>query len=157
MKTIFKLFPVILLLAAIAQFAIPMLGLNQTVAGMRAAVNGQPGTFVYSKPGIDYVLLGWSQGSDYGFIFVDQAGKVLKDWSQLFGTRACWNDAACFLTSIERDGWGSIPAGLLPRALVASVGQVGFILSLANTGLPTILLVPAGVLDLNLIRLEVKG
>ncbi len=127
-------------------FAMPNgVGVEQTVAGMRSAVAGMPGTFAYLSKASDYVLLGWPVGKEYAFVILDSAGKVVRDWKNLMGTAAEAEEAAKFLSYIERHGWQQIPVGMIAPAVVAEIKQASFSLWLSRIPVPVVLVLPSPV------------
>jgi hypothetical protein len=121
----------------------------ESISGMKAAVTGAPGTWVYSKEGSDFVVLGWSQGSRYAFVMVDKAAAVLKDLRNVCALDCNWMSAADLLIWLEKNGWQSVPAGTLSAGLASQISNVAFLLSIGSRSLPTLLLVPMGVVPAN--------
>lgn len=134
------------------------LDISKTVEGINLAAHGAAGTFAYMKAGNPIVVLGWpvSDGK-YAFILLDKFSAAVK-MSEICNANCIrWDTAAQFLKDIEANGWQSVPAATLPPTLISAVSQAAFQAVLARTGLPSLLVIPGAILDVDPLRMISDG
>lgn len=144
-----------LLISSCSAHTLPV-PIAETILGAASAVRGMPGTWVFINPTSDIVVLGWSQGSQQAFLLVDRLGKSVTMNTITNAQKVSWKAAADFLSWLEYSGWQSVPAGMLPPALVSTISQTNFLLGMT----PTIILLPLGLIPsepLDLLRSEISS
>lgn len=146
---------VALCLAGCGAVAWPM-PISDTLQGMRRAASGGPGTFAYMRE--SRVVLGWAAGQDkVAVILLDSTGKLLKI-GELSNTKLLsLKSAAEFAQWAAGNGWKAVPASGLPVALVGAINQAGYLVALGSAGLPSVLLIPAAILEQKPLQLLSDG
>jgi hypothetical protein len=151
---------VIVLLHSCAAVQVAPLDVYRTMSGMAQAVRGQPGTFVFTNPNVELVVLGWPVGEKYAFAVLNRAGEAFDLAKFCNANKVCWQTAGEFTTWLEANGWQSVPAGTLAPSLVSVISQTAYMISMGLRSLPSFLLVPMGVIPTNpmqVINPEVGG
>jgi hypothetical protein len=152
-KIAFTLFSLLIAmqLAACGAVQVAPLDVFRTIDGMKAAVLGDPGTWAFTKPATDWIVLGWPAGDGrYGFALLDKLGQA-SPLSKVCNANVCnWRTAADFVAWLEANGWTSVPAASLPGGLIAAVRQSAFAAAIARGGPLNMLVVPMGILSPNL-------
>ncbi len=124
-------------------------GLGETLAGIQAAVQGQPGTFIMESDRL--VLVAWARSNSWCFASFSKQGKPVIDLLSEMG----WNAQAVdtfsfsdFVKSLEASGWKTITPDKLPPALLATLQSftVTAVETAANS-LPTVLILPVVITD----------
>jgi hypothetical protein len=137
------------------------LEISKTVEGLNQAAHGMAGTFAYMKDQNPIVVLGWAQGAGkYSFLLVDKAGEMIKIAEICNANCVKWETAAEFLKWLEVNGWQSVPATMLPPALVSAISQTAFIASLGTRAMPSLLFLPMTILEtkpLDLVNPQVRS
>ncbi len=147
----------ILTSCAAGQWAMPI---DQSLEGMRAAITGQAGTWVYSnaaEPG--KYILGWPTGEKYAFALVDDAKLAFQDIRDFCAMKCNWKTAADFLMWAESKGWASVPAATLSPALYSRIGTLAYLISIGKFPMGGVWILPFVIPNdpLRLINPEIKA
>lgn len=113
-----------------------------TLRGMQAAVNGQPGTYILQQG--EHLVLGWPAGAKYAWVAFSQNGQFTDALKTLCANRACPELAGEMYNWLVKNGWQSIPAGMVPPAVASAVRQFAYMLSIgASLPVAPVLILPA--------------
>jgi hypothetical protein len=157
MRKLFPLFSYVVVLCmllnacAAAQPGVMPLGAGETLAGLRSAMAGQPGTFIMQRG--DLILLAWPNWSSYSFAIMDISGRA----NDLAGLSLNTFSFSEMIKSLEGGGWKYISPGAVPAALAQALGAYTIELVMAGVqSLPTVMLVPVTVLTPKFRSVEVQ-
>jgi hypothetical protein len=127
--------------AAVQPAAVYQVGAGETIAGMRAAMAGQAGTFIMQQNNL--VLLAWPNWSSYSFAVLDISGRV----NDLNGLHIDTYNFSAMVKSLETGGWKYIEPAAVPAALAKALAAYSVELVMAGVqSLPSVLVVPVMVL-----------
>ena len=129
--------------AAVNYPQVQVIGLGETLSGLKSAVNGVEGTVVYMKEGSKLVFLGWPAKLDYAWMILDQNGNIQDILKTVCGQKACPEVASDLIRWLEANGYQSVSAGALPPAIVTTVKQFAYLLSIgASLPILPVLFIP---------------
>jgi hypothetical protein len=148
MKKLMVGITVLVMVIAALWGALSPCGFAQTVSGMRRAVLGETGTYLYQGNGL--LLMGWYQGGRYYFVDVAMgAVQGIKAEASLVGQSTTWQEAGQFLSWLEANGFKRVfPGDVDPRVVNALADYSLLSLAgLAVRAMPSIIVMPAGVIQ----------
>jgi len=117
--------------------------MNPKVAleGIKGALDGVQGTFVYTKPGTDYYIVGWDTNNQKAIAVIDSGYKMIRDIRTLFSTK-CPENADDLMKALETNGWKLTPASAMTRALVMDVIRFSVFTGSSMVTVPVIIIMP---------------
>lgn len=137
-----------------ADRAVSPAGLQESLQGMKAAVTGMAGTFIYQHPTTGWVALAWPMKGSYGFVIIDDAGNAFKNLRDLCAAKCGWREAADFVSWMEKSGWLPLAAPAVPTAISSTIRQFSYLLSIGASlpAIPLIFVIPVTINPLEILN-----
>ena len=146
MKGILKVLVILAVLLGLLFAGLNPVGFCDTVLGMRKAIAGESGTYMYQ--GNNLLLLGWYRGGRYYFVDVAMKSvETIRYSANLVGQSAAWQEMGPFLTALEKEGFTRVYPGDLDPRIVTALGDYSLLtlVGVAARAMPTLFVIPAGI------------
>jgi hypothetical protein len=109
--------------------------------GIKSALDGVQGTFVYTRPDTNYYIVGWDTNNQKAIAVIDTGNKLLRDIRTLFAEK-CPENADDLMKALEYHGWKLTPASAMTRALVMDLIKFGVFTGSSMVTVPVIVIMP---------------
>lgn len=112
---------VIICLIMVALLGIRMpsvLGLEQTLQGIREALAGMPGTFIMTNPNAQFYLIAWPRGVNYGMTIFNTGGTPAQNVEMVgMGQRIGVLNFSQSVNHLQDIGWTFVHPNDVPNAI----------------------------------------